>query len=310
MNPPHHHRPFKQVDVFTATPYYGNPLAVVLDGQGLTDDEMQRFARWTNLSETTFLLPPTQAGADYRVRIYTPGGELPFAGHPTLGSCHAWLEAGGQAKQAKLIVQECAVGLVPIRRAGQHLAFRAPPLERSTPTPELLSQVAQALGIGVQQIRTAQVLNNGPRWLGLLLDSADTVLALEPDHGRLRELQQKVGVAALTAEPPAVNLIARSSREARAFAEHADDAPQQAVPDLEVRAFAAPVGITEDPVTGSLNASLAQWLMAEGHLPPRYVAAQGTCLGRAGRVLLERDASDHVWVGGLVQTCISGQVAL
>ena len=310
MNPPHHPRRFTQVDVFTATPDYGNPLAVVLEGEGLTDDEMQRFARWTNLSETTFLLPPQQAGADYRVRIYTPGGELPFAGHPTLGSCHAWLEAGGRPKQPELIVQECAVGLVPIRRAGQHLAFRAPPLERSTPTPELLAQVAQALGIGVQQIRAAQVLNNGPRWLGLLLDNADTVLALAPDHARLRELQQKVGVAALTSGPSTVNLISRSSREARAFAEHAGDAPQQAAPDLEVRAFAAPVGITEDPVTGSLNASLAQWLMADGHAPARYVAAQGTRLGRAGRVLLERDANGDIWVGGQVQTCISGQVAL
>ena len=303
-------RPYRQVDVFTATPYYGNPLAVVLDGSGLSEDEMQRFARWTNLSETTFLLPPTQAGADYRVRIYTPGGELPFAGHPTLGSCHAWLEAGGTPKNAAMIVQQCAVGLVNIRRAGQHLAFAAPPLQRSTPAPELLAQVAQALGITLRQIRAAQALDNGPRWLGLLLDSPDTVLALSPDHARLRELQQKVGVAALTQEQPAVILIARSSREARAFAEHADDAPQLAVPDLEVRAFAAPVGITEDPVTGSLNASLAQWLMAEGHVPTRYVAAQGSCLGRAGRVLLERDASGQVWVGGQVQTCISGQLAL
>ena len=310
MNPPQHPRPFTQVDVFTATPYYGNPLAVVLDGSGLSEDEMQRFARWTNLSETTFLLPPTQAGADYRVRIYTPGGELPFAGHPTLGSCHAWLEAGGTPRNAALIVQECTVGLVSIRRAGQHLAFAAPPLQRSTPAPELLAQVAQALGITLQQIRAAQALDNGPRWLGLLLDRPDTVLALNPDHARLRALQQKVGVAALTQEQPAVSLIARSSREARAFAEHADDAPQLAVPDLEVRAFAAPVGIMEDPVTGSLNASLAQWLMAEGHVPPRYVAAQGTCLGRAGRVLLERDASGQVWVGGQVQTCISGQLAL
>lgn len=305
-----HQRPYKQVDVFTTTPYWGNPLAVVLDGQGLTDEEMQRFARWTNLSETTFVLPPTQASADYRVRIYTPGGELPFAGHPTLGSCHAWLEAGGAPKNQDFIVQECAVGLVNIRRAGQHLAFAAPPLARSTPAPELLAQVAQALGITTQHIIAAQALDNGPRWLGLLLDSVDTVLALEPDHQRLRELGQKVGVAALTQDSGAVQLIVRSSRETRAFAEHAADAPQLAAPDLEVRAFAAPVGITEDPVTGSLNASLAQWLMAEGHLPARYVAAQGTCLGRAGRVLLERDAQGQVWVGGQVQTCITGHVQL
>jgi len=305
-----HPRPYRQVDVFTATPYWGNPLAVVLDGSGLTDEQMQRFARWTNLSETTFVLPPTQAGADYRVRIFTPGGELPFAGHPTLGSCHAWLEAGGTSARTDVIVQECAVGLVSIRRAGQHLAFAAPPLTRSMPAPELLAQVAQALGITPQQIRAAQVLDNGPRWLGLLLDSVDTVLALEPDHQRLRELQQKVGVAALTQDSGAVQLIARSSRETRAFAEHAADVPQLATPDLEVRAFAAPVGITEDPVTGSLNASLAQWLMAEDRLPARYVAAQGTCLGRAGRVLLERDETGQVWVGGQVQTCITGQVVL
>ena len=310
MSATHRQRPFKQVDVFTATPYYGNPLAVVLDGAGLSDDEMQRFARWTNLSETTFVLPPTQAGADYRVRIFTPGAELPFAGHPTLGSCHAWLEAGGKPKQAEVIVQECAVGLVSIRRAGHHLAFAAPPLKRSTPAPELLASVAQALGISTAQIHAAQQLDNGPQWLGLLLDSTDTVLALAPNHQALQDLKQKVGVAAVESSQFAINLIAKSSREARAFAEHAADAPQQAAPDLEVRAFAAPVGVPEDPVTGSLNASLAQWLMAEGHLPERYLASQGTCLGRAGRVQLERDASGQVWVGGQVVTCISGQVQL
>ncbi len=303
-------RAYRQVDVFTSTPYWGNPLAVVLDGSGLSDEQMQRFARWTNLSETTFLLPPTQAGADYRVRIFTPGGELPFAGHPTLGSCQAWLDTGGQPRDPQRIVQECAVGLVPIRRAGYQLAFAAPPLKRSTPAPQLLAGVAQALGLKPAQIRAAQLLDNGPNWLGLLLDSADTVLALTPDHARLRELGQKVGVAALTTEPAAVQLIARSSREARAFADHADDAPHLAAPDLEVRAFAAPVGVTEDPVTGSLNASLAQWLMAEGHIGTRYIAAQGTCLERAGRVLLERDEAGQVWVGGQVQTCITGQVSL
>jgi len=310
MSATHRQRPFKQVDVFTAAPYYGNPLAVVLDGSGLSDDEMQRFARWTNLSETTFVLPPTQAGADYRVRIFTPGTELPFAGHPTLGSCHAWLEAGGKPKQTEVIVQECAVGLVSIRRAGHHLAFAAPPLQRSTPTPELLALVAQALGIRTDQIRAAQHLDNGPQWLGLLLDNSDTVLALEPDHQALKDLKQKVGVCAVESAQSAINLIAKSSREARAFAEHAADAPQQAAADLEVRAFAAPVGIPEDPVTGSLNASLAQWLMAEGHLPTRYVASQGTRLGRAGRVQLERDASGQVWVGGQVVTCIDGHVQL
>jgi PhzF family phenazine biosynthesis protein len=306
----HQTRPFKQVDVFTATPYLGNPLAVVLDGSGLNDDEMQRFARWTNLSETTFILPPTQTGADYRVRIFTPGGELPFAGHPTLGSCHAWLEAGGAPKQSDFIVQECQVGRVRIRREGHHLAFAAPPLKRSTPAPELLASVAKALGILPDQIRAAQLLDNGPVWLGLLLDSQDTVLTLTPDHQALKDLNQKVGVAAVPTAPSAVNLIARSSREARAFADHAADSPIQAAPDLEVRAFAAPVGIIEDPVTGSLNASLAQWLIAEGHMPESYLASQGTCLGRAGRVHLVRDASGQIWVGGQVVTCIDGIVRL
>jgi PhzF family phenazine biosynthesis protein len=303
-------RRFTQLDVFTDRALFGNPLAVVHGADGLSDDQMAAFARWTNLSETTFILPPTQAGADYRVRIFTPGGELPFAGHPTLGSCHAWLEAGGIPKQADMIVQECQVGLVRIRREGHHLAFAAPPLKRSTPTPGLLASVAQALGIQLDQIRAAQLLDNGPVWLGLLLDSQDTVLTLSPNHQALKDLNQKVGVAAMPAAPPAVNLIARSSREARSFAEHAADAPVQSASDLEVRAFAAPAGIIEDPVTGSLNASLAQWLMAEGHMPERYVASQGICLGRAGRVHLARDASGQVWVGGQVVTCIDGVVQL
>ena len=160
-------RPFKQVDVFTATAYFGNPLAVVLDGQDLDDAAMQRFARWTNLSETTFLLPPTDAAADYRVRIVTPGGELPFAGHPTIGSCHAWLQAGGKPKAAGRVVQQCGAGLVPLRRDGDRLAFAAPPLKRSAPSPALLAKVAGALGLKAQQIIAAQVLDNGPVWFGL-----------------------------------------------------------------------------------------------------------------------------------------------
>jgi len=303
-------RPFKQVDVFTATPYLGNPLAVVLDGSGLSDEEMQRFARWTNLSETTFVLPPTQAGADYRLRIFTPGGELPFAGHPTLGTCHAWLEAGGTPHASDTIVQECRVGLVRIRRAGHLLAFAAPPLTRRAPDATLLARVVAALGIEPRQLLAAQLLDNGPVFLGLLLDSAETVLGLAPDHQALKALNQKVGVAAVLPAPEAPVLIARASREARAFADHAADPAQAAPPDLEVRGFVAPSGVPEDPVTGSLNASLAQWLIAEGHLPERYVAAQGTCLGRAGRVHIERDAAGQVWVGGQVVTCIDGRVRL
>ena len=309
-------RPFKQVDVFTATPYYGNPLAVVLDGSGLSDTQMQHFAQWTNLSETTFVLPPTPEGAaqgaDYRVRIFTPGSELPFAGHPTLGSCHAWLEAGGQPRTQGYILQECGVGLVQIRHDGGQLAFAAPALTRSAPSPSQLAQITHALGLLEQHVIAAQVLDNGPVWLGLLLDSVQTVLALEPDHLALKNLGVKVGVVAVEATAPAPALIARSNREARAFGAAGDAASPvgDAEPTIEVRAFAAPVGVTEDPVTGSLNASLAQWLMAEGYAPTTYTASQGTCLDRAGRVHLARDASGQVWVGGDVVTCISGTVSL
>ena len=314
-------RPFKQVDVFTPVPYYGNPLAVVLDGSGLTSDAMQRFAQWTNLSETTFLLPPLDPSADYSVRIFTPGGELPFAGHPTLGSCHSWLQAGGQPKDADFIVQECQVGLIKIRRdpstsSGRteaRLAFAAPPLQRSAPAPELLAQVAAALGLKPAQIVAAQLLDNGPVWLGILLDSPETVLQLSPDHSVLAQLDAKVGVAAIyrAEAPPA--LIARINREAQAF--KAETAGTDAVaaspsPDLEVRGFVASIGINEDPVTGSLNASLAQWLIADGHMPERYLASQGTCLGRAGQVHLARDAAGQVWVGGETMTCIDGTVLL
>jgi PhzF family phenazine biosynthesis protein len=279
-------RNFKQVDVFTGTPYRGNPLAVVLDATGLADAQMQHFARWTNLSETTFLLPPRSDAADYRVRIFTPGGELPFAGHPTLGSCHAWLQAGGKPRSSEFIVQECGVGLVRIRREGSRLAFAAPPLKRSAPSPAVLAQVAQALGLKASHVVAAQTLDNGPEWTALLLDTPRTVLALSPNHLQLKQLGHKAGVAAIYPEAP------------------------QAGPHLEVRAFAAPIGIIEDPVTGSLNASLAQWLIADGQMPQRYVAAQGACLDRAGCVHLERDARQQVWVGGESVTCISGSVVL
>ena len=297
-------RPFAQIDVFTAAPGYGNPVAVVLDGTDLGDAAMQRFARWTNLSETTFVLPPTDPAADYALRIFTPGGELPFAGHPTLGSCFAWLAAGGQPKSADRIVQQCAKGLIPIRRDGERLAFAAPPSVRSDPAPALLADIAQALGVEPTPIVRAQRLDNGPVWLTLQLDSADTVLALEPDHARLAALGQKVGVIGVYPAPSAIELVSRSSREARAFG-----APPPA-PLIEVRAFAAPIGVPEDPVTGSLNASLAQWLIEAGELPPRYVAAQGTALGRAGRVHVERDAEGQVWIGGDCVGVIQGQVTL
>jgi PhzF family phenazine biosynthesis protein len=276
-------RRYAEIDVFTEQPYLGNPLAVVLDGAGLDDAAMQRFARWTNLSETSFLLEPTDAAADYRVRIWTPGGELPFAGHPTLGSCHAWLAAGGVAQAAEAIVQQCGVGLVRVRRDGERLAFEAPPLRREAVDDAALAPVLDALGLRRGQLRSAAWLDNGPRWLGLLLESAAAVLALEPDHAALKALGIKVGA-----------IGAHDAASACAF---------------EVRAFAAAIGIPEDPVTGSLNASLAQWLIGEGIAPPRYVAAQGTRLGRAGRVHIEqRDAA--VWVGGVSVGCVEGRVRL
>jgi PhzF family phenazine biosynthesis protein len=279
-------RNFRQVDVFTGTPYLGNPLAVVLDGSGLSDDEMQHFAHWTNLSETTFLVPPQDDGADYRVRIFTPGAELSFAGHPTLGSCHAWLEAGGKPRGRDFIVQECKVGLVKLRRDGQRLAFAAPPLTRSDPSPAVLAQVAGALGLKASQVIAGQMLDNGTKWLSFLVDDAQALLALSPDHMELKRLGYKVGVAAVRGDAKATG------------------------PHLEVRGFAAPVGIIEDPVTGSLNASLAQWLIGDGHMPERYVAAQGAYLGRAGRVHIERDERGQVWVGGESVTCITGSVQL
>ncbi len=306
-------RAFKQIDVFTATPYFGNPLAVVLDASGLDDAAMRRFANWTNLSETTFLLPPKDPAADYAVRIFTPGGELPFAGHPTLGSCHAWLQAGGKARRKDVIVQECQVGLVQIRQekgtgAGQRLAFAAPPLKRSAPSPVLLAQVAAALGLKAAQITSAQMLDNGPVWMGLLLDSPETVLQLAPNNLELGKLKVKIGVAGLYEKAETAPLIGRVNREAKAFVQSGQAAADN--PDIEVRAFAPGIGINEDPVTGSFNAGLAQWLMADGYAPDSYVASQGVCLNRAGLVYLDRDAGGQVWVGGESVTCIDGKVTL
>ncbi len=300
-------RPFAQIDVFTALPGLGNPVAVVLDGSGLDDAAMQRFARWTNLSETTFVLPPTDARADYALRIFTPGGELPFAGHPTLGSCFAWAAAGGQPKAGDRIVQQCAQGLIALRREGGRLAFAAPASRRSDVAPVLLARVAKALELHADQVQRAQLLDNGPVWLTLWLDSADTVLALEPDHAKLAALGQKIGVVGVHQARSASQLIAKSSREARAFGAPAG---RGEAPLIEVRAFAAPVGVNEDPVTGSLNASLAQWLIETGDLPPHYVAAQGQALGRAGRVHVARDSAGQVWVGGDCVSVIRGEVSL
>jgi PhzF family phenazine biosynthesis protein len=276
-------RPFAQVDVFTDLPYRGNPVAVVLDGEGVGDDEMQRFANWTNLSETTFVLPPQAAGADYRVRIFTGARELPFAGHPTLGTCHAWLEAGGTPRRAGEIVQECPAGLVTVRQSDSGLAFAAPPRLREGPVDEPLARrIAGVLRISRSDIVDLQWADNGPGWVAVLLASADAVLALRP--GDVGDLD--VGVAGLY--------------------------PPGSPAALEVRAlFSKGDGTSaEDPVTGSLNASLAQWLIATGRVSAPYVASQGTVLGRRGRVHISGDSDGQVWVGGGTITCISGSVAL
>jgi PhzF family phenazine biosynthesis protein len=274
-------RPFAQVDVFSTEPYAGNPVAVVLDGAGLSTDAMQRFARWTNLSETTFVLPPESPEADYRVRIFTSGHELPFAGHPTLGTCHAWLEAGGSPRREAAIVQECGAGLVRVRRSEAGLAFAAPPLARSGPVDdELVERLARMLGVDVDAMTDTQWVDNGPGWVAVLLDDPEAVLALTPRFDAL-----DVGVVA---PYPA------GSPEA-----------------FEVRAFTyKDGGVDEDPVTGSLNASLAQWLLATGRATAPYVARQGAALGRAGRVHVSQDADGAVWVGGGAVSRVRGEVDL
>jgi PhzF family phenazine biosynthesis protein len=274
------HRPFAQVDVFTTTPYSGNPVAVVLDGSGLSAEEMQRFATWTNLSETTFVLPPTVRGADYRVRIFTPVLELPFAGHPTLGTCHAWLTvAGGTPGQDDVIVQECTAGLIPIRRTDDGLAFAAPPLVRSGPPgEELVQRIASVLGIQRLEILDAEWVDNGPGWVAVMLASAEAVLAV-----RAAPTDLDLGVVG----------------------PYPDGSPEA----FEVRAFFPKDGVSvEDPVTGSLNASLADWLLRTGRATAPYVASQGTALGRTGRVHISTDADGAIWVGGGTIACITGTV--
>lgn len=304
-------RPFMTVDVFTAVPYKGNPVAVVLDATGLDASAMQAFARWTNLSETTFVLPPSDAaraqGADYRVRIFTPAAEMPFAGHPTLGTCHAWLASGGQPQSTERIVQECAKGLITIERTPDGLAF-ASPESRAVPLPHNLHEVYRALGITTEQVIDAAYLDNGPQWLCLLLDSPDTLLSLEPDMAQIKALGHKVGLASLYQDSDAAPLIGRACREAEAFATGLRARTAQAPAQLEVRAFST-TGM-EDPVTGSLNASLAQWLINQGYLSPPYMANQGACVGRDGWVSVHRDAKKQLWIGGHTVTCVNGTVLL
>ncbi|KJZ34448.1 PhzF family phenazine biosynthesis protein [Pseudomonas fluorescens] len=275
---------FKQVDVFSRVALKGNPLAVVFGADELSEERMAAFATWTNLSETTFVLEPRDPRADYRVRIFTTLNELPFAGHPTLGTCHAWLEAGGVPKGEE-IIQECGVGLVRIRRQGAQLAFLAPPLINAGPVDaELVERVRRGLGLEVGVIVRAQWVDNGAGWLAVMLEERQQVLDLQPDHSQMLGL--------------AVGVIAPCNLE-----RDGDDA------QFEVRAFISGDGMPEDPATGSLNAGIAQWLLAEGLAPASYVVSQGLTMGRAGRIQVDQ-VGDEIWIGGAVVTCITGTLML
>lgn len=271
-------RAFAQVDVFSRDPYRGNPVAVILDAEDLGDEEMARIANWTNLSETTFVLPPTDPGADYRLRIFTPARELPFAGHPTLGSAAAWLEAGGVPLTEGTVVQECGAGLIELRRDDQTLSFAAPDCVRSGELAEdYANEIAQALHVDREDILGHQWVDNGPGWAAVRLASAQQILDLEPDFSRIPDA--KLGV--LGAHPKG--------------SDH----------EYEIRAFVPGVGVAEDPVTGSLNASVAQWLIASGLVPEKYTVTQGTALGRAGVISISHEDAE-VWVGGATTVCFRG----
>lgn len=276
-------RPFAQVDVFSATAFRGNPVAVVLDADGLSTQDMAGFARWTNLSETTFVLPPTDPGADYRMRVFTPERELPFAGHPTLGTAYAWLEHGGTPRAADRVVQECGAGLVALNLDGGRLAFAAPPARRTGPVDEAdLAGIAAAIGVGRAEILDHQWVDNGPGWVAVRLASAERVLGMEPDFAALSGVM--LGV----------------------LGDHPAGSPHL----FEIRGFAVGAGVDEDPVTGSLNAAVAQWLIRTGSAPASYSATQGARLGRAGVIHIDSTDDGTVWVGGDCTTCIRGTVTI
>ena len=271
--------PFAQVDVFSPIPYLGNPVAVILDAEGLEDADMQRIARWTNLSETTFVLPPTTPAADYRLRIFTPGGELPFAGHPTLGSAHAWLERGETPAGPDCVRQECDAGLVEVRRRAGLLSFAAPPTRRSGAIePEYLGQIVEAFGIGHDQVLAHQWVDNGPGWAVVQLATAREVLELQPDLSRIPSAM----VGAIGAYPAGSE------------------------PAFELRTFAPGVGVAEDPVCGSMNAAVAQWFVRTGAVSGRYRVAQGRRLDRAGDITITAEPDGTIWVGGHTTTLFHG----
>lgn len=273
-------RRFKQVDVFTDQLGSGNPVAVVLDGAGLSTEQMQSFASWTNLSETTFVLPPTSDDADYELRIFTPSEELPFAGHPTIGTCHAWLEAGGRPRSPGTIVQQCGLGLVTLRPIDGRLSFETPPCLRTGPVdPQTAAETLDALGLAAEDVAAMAWVDNGPAWIGVLVHDVQILRGLDPAW---TSLDSKAGVAAITGGSP----------------------------QLEVRAFFNAGGTREDPVTGSLNGSLAQWLVETARIEAPYVAAQGSALGRNGRVHITPGDGDSLWVGGDAVTGIEGTVNL
>ncbi|MFT8973191.1 PhzF family phenazine biosynthesis protein [Zymomonas mobilis] len=275
---------FQQVDVFTSGKFKGNPVAVVASADHLPTEEMQSFARWMNLSETTFLLKPTSPDADYRLRIFTPRAELPFAGHPTLGSCHAWLQAGGRPKKS-IIIQECQAGLVPIRHENDRLAFAAPPLIRSGDLDKnLLEKIAAGLRIPLFSIQASAWVDNGPGWAGIMLKSREEVLALEPDYASMPDLRFGV-IGAWDSEKDGTDA------------------------EFEVRAFAMGLGVNEDPVCGSLNASMAQWLIGRGLAPKSYIVSQGSLLGRDGRIYVDQ-IGDSIWIGGATTSNIVGKLRL
>ena len=278
-------RRFRQVDVFGQDRCTGNPVAVVLDVDGLDDEAMRRFSVWSNLSECTFVLPPTVPDADYRVRIFSLNTELPFAGHPTLGTARAWLDAGGVPATAGVVVQECGAGLVPVRIDDGRLAFAAPPRVRSGPVdPETVAALTEILGIGRQQVVDAEWLDNGPGWIGLLLDHAKTVLDLRP-NASAHPGRWDIGVIG------AHNPGNETAFELRAFFTDGEGP------------------LREDPVTGSLNAAAAEWLIATGRASAPYVASQGTAIGRKGRISISNE-DERLWIGGRAEVIVSGSITL